>query len=212
MIYEVRTDTLQLNMAGEFLKRFGEAYESARRKHSELVGCWFTDIGPLNQVIRIWSYDSHEARTAIQAAAEAEPGWPPEVDDLVVHSTAETFRPLPCSPVPEPGTHGPIYEMRIYEVVPGTDEDLRISWERAIPGRTALSPCSVLMLSDSGSLRKLIHIWPYPDFETRSQVRRQAVAEGLWPPSRMHPTADPRGPYFSQDNLIMLPAAFSPMQ
>ena len=64
MIYEVRTYDLFPRTQPEAIKRFGEAYEK-RKQFSELAGFFYTDIGPLNQIIHIWPYDdlAHRART-----------------------------------------------------------------------------------------------------------------------------------------------------
>jgi hypothetical protein len=50
MIYEMRTYDLRPRMLAEMMERFGEAYEE-RRKFSELAAFWYTEIGPLNQVV-----------------------------------------------------------------------------------------------------------------------------------------------------------------
>ncbi len=79
-------------------------------------------------------------------------------------------------------------------------------WEGAIEGRLALSPVAALMYSDVGPLNKFVHIWPYESLDQRMAIRKQAVDTGVWPP--------PGGPdlLVSQDNKILLPAPFSPMQ
>ena len=61
---------------------------AAREKYSKLYGMWHTDIGPLNQVIHIWQYDSLQQRADIRAAAAKDPSglWPPKGADLIVFS------------------------------------------------------------------------------------------------------------------------------
>jgi hypothetical protein len=55
MIYEVRTYQLKPRSIPEFLDVFGKAYP-IREKISKLSGFFYTDIGPLNQVIHVWPY------------------------------------------------------------------------------------------------------------------------------------------------------------
>ena len=62
MIYEFRTYTLQPRMLPEFLKRFGDALEP-RLKLSKLAAFWYTEIGPLNQVIHVWPYENAVERS-----------------------------------------------------------------------------------------------------------------------------------------------------
>ncbi len=210
MIYEMRTYTTPPNQAGKFLEIYGDAYETYRKKFSEMAGCWYTEIGPLNQVITIWPYKNLAERDKIRAAASKEEGWPPHLGQLTTGGTVEVFAPFSFSPLLEPGNHGPIYEMRSYQVVPGTYDDLIAGWEKGLPERTSRSPISVLMLSDLGVSHKLVHIWPYQTFDQRAEVRGNAVADKIWPPSIIHVPKQPT--LTTQENLIMLPAKFSPMQ
>ena len=68
MIYEFRTYTLHPRTLPEFLKRFGDALEP-RLKLSKLAAFWYTEIGPLNQVIHVWPYENTLERTKIRAEA-----------------------------------------------------------------------------------------------------------------------------------------------
>ena len=76
MIYEVRTYTLRPGSVPEFEKNFGEALPY-REKYSKLGAFWHTEIGPLNQVIHVWPYESVEERDSIRAEAANAPTWPP---------------------------------------------------------------------------------------------------------------------------------------
>ena len=55
MIYEVRTYDLKVRSVPEVIKRFSESIEN-RQKLSTLAAFWYTDIGPLNQIIHVWQY------------------------------------------------------------------------------------------------------------------------------------------------------------
>ena len=78
MIYEIRTYNLKLGQLQEYWKRFSEKLP-ARQELSKLGGHWYTEVGPLNQMVAIWPYESLEQRAEIRRAAEAEPNpvWPP---------------------------------------------------------------------------------------------------------------------------------------
>ncbi|HUB43637.1 MAG TPA: NIPSNAP family protein, partial [Acetobacteraceae bacterium] len=113
MIIEVRTYTLQPGTLAEVEKRFGESLP-ARQKHSKLAAFWHTEVGPLNQIIHVWAYDSFEHRAAIRAAAQKEEGWPPPIREFVVAQQSEVFHPAPFSPPLEPRDIGPLFEIRQY--------------------------------------------------------------------------------------------------
>ncbi len=205
MIYEVRTYDLKPGSAGDVMERVGQRYEQ-RKRHSELAAFWYTDIGPLNQIVHVWPYESAEARTRIRAAAVADGSWPPDIAEFIERMQTEIYIPFPFSPKLEPARLGPIYEMRSYIVKPRAMPEIMARWEKALPARLALSPLAVVMQTDVGPLNKYIHVWAYESLEQRAAIRQRALDEGVWPP--------PGGPglLVSQENKILLPAPFSPMQ
>ena len=68
MIYEVRSYRLKPRAVPGFIEAFGEAYEH-RKQLSKLAAFFYTEIGPLNQVIHIWPYESLAERDSIRADA-----------------------------------------------------------------------------------------------------------------------------------------------
>ena len=76
MIYEFRTYTLQPRTLPEFLKRWTDALEP-RLMLSPLAAFWYTEIGPLNQVIHVWPYENTLERSKIRAEAVKRGIWPP---------------------------------------------------------------------------------------------------------------------------------------
>src|SRR5262249_5403881 len=118
MIYEIRTYGLAVGSLAEVEKRYAEAYEY-RKKFSELTGFFHTEIGPLNEIIHIWGYESAEERTRIRAAAAKDAHWPPKIQEFITRMNSEIVIPFPFAPQPKPGTYGPFYEFRQYEVAAG---------------------------------------------------------------------------------------------
>lgn len=206
MIYEVRTYDMKPHSMPEVLKRFGDAYP-VRAKYSELAACWTTEIGPLNRLIHVWGYESAGERDRIRAETGKEKGWPPNMKEFINTMTSEIFIPFPFSPALTPGDYGPVYEMRSYTVGPGEIPAVIDRWAPAIEGRMERSPLAVAMYTDLGPLNKFVHIWPYKSLEHRAEVRAKAVADGIWPPK-----GTGGGAALTQQNLIMVPAPFSPMQ
>ena len=205
MLYEFRTYQIKPTTLPEVLKRFEEGYQN-RKKHSELAAFWYTEIGPLNQIVHVWPYQSLDDRARIRKAAAADPTWPPKILDYLVTMESEIYVPFPFSPPLQPGAYGPFYEMRSYTIKPGTLPNIFERWEPKIPGRTKLSPLAMVMHTEFGPLNKYIHIWPYKSLDQRQAIRKQAMDTGVWPP--------PGGGevLVTQENKIMLPAPFSPMQ
>src|SRR5262245_14049447 len=57
MIYELRTYTLKQGSVPEVAKNSGAVGRDIRKDdYGKLEGYWITEIGPLNQVMHLWSY------------------------------------------------------------------------------------------------------------------------------------------------------------
>lgn len=76
MIYDMRTYTFAPGNAQRYLKVYEDlAYQLQLKHQRNLLGFWQTDIGPLNQTVSIWAYDSLQARDEAKAALGQESGW-----------------------------------------------------------------------------------------------------------------------------------------
>ncbi len=212
MIYEVRTYDLKPRSQPEFEKRFGEAYEK-RKKYSELAAFWHTEIGPLNQVVHVWPYKDIEERDRIRAAAVKDKVWPPDAGEFIVRMQSDIMIPFDFSPGIKPGKMGPIFEMRTYTYLPGELPVIRKNWENALPVRLQFGPVCAVWYSEIGALNKFVHIWPYASLDQRDDTRKKAQATGLWPPGKKAAKEGGREYQLSsQENKILMPAAFSPLQ
>ncbi|HSV34594.1 MAG TPA: NIPSNAP family protein [Ramlibacter sp.] len=76
MIFDLRTYT----MVPGRLKAFLELYEREglpvqRRHQGEPIGYFTTEIGPNNQVVHLWAYESLADRDKRRTALDADPEW-----------------------------------------------------------------------------------------------------------------------------------------
>ena len=207
MIYEIRTYTLKPGMVGEYEKRFAESFD-VRTKYSAMYGMWHTEIGPLNQMVHIWAYDSLQQRADTRAAALKDPSgkWPPSTNDLVVSQESDIIMPIK-------GMHhhtgvqelGRVYELRMYTYAPGDLGKVGQTFAEAYPGRHGVYPVGGIWTSDLGNLNRLYQLLPYKDWDHRDQVRGELREKGLWPPH-----GDVRA--VSQLVRHMVPAPFSPLR
>lgn len=205
MIYELRTYNCIPGGAQGEIDGINDAYHH-RAKYSEVAGFWYTDIGPLNQVVHIWPYESLEERLRIRAEAAADPNWPPDTAKFIVDMESEIYLPTSFCPELQTGKLGPVYEMRTYTVKFGDMPEVLKRWEDAIEKRVKFSPLLLAMVSEHGPLNRFVHIWPYESLQHRTEVRAEALASGHWPPKGTRPFT------VKQDSKIMLPAPFSPLQ
>jgi hypothetical protein len=206
MIVEFRTYTLNPGATPEFEKRFAEALPN-RTKLSPLAAFWHTEVGPLNQVIHVWHYEDMAARTRIREESTKLQGWPPNTREFVAHQKSQVFIPAPFSPKLEPRQLGGIYEIRMYTLKPGAIPSQIDRWSTAIDARTKLSPLAFAGHSELGDLNIWCHIWAYKDANHRAEIREKARKEGIWPPKGGQP-----GTMLKQENMLVVPAAFSPLR
>ena len=104
-----------------------------REKYSPIAAFWHTEIGPLNQIIHVWGYDSLEERERIRAEAGKDPHWPPKITPgNIVNMNSEVWTPAPfMGPMGGDQALGDIYEMRIYTYANGAMPELPRRW--AVP-------------------------------------------------------------------------------
>jgi len=76
MIIDHRTYTIQHGKSKEYIALFEKDGLPVQMKHlGRLVGYFETTIGPLNQVVHLWAYDSLADMEARRAARDADPAW-----------------------------------------------------------------------------------------------------------------------------------------
>ena len=208
MIYEFRTYDLKVRSVPQVLENFAEVIEK-RQELSKLCAFWYTEIGPLNQIIHVWEYKDAAERDKIRSEAVKHDWWPPKIGKFVIKQTVEIFKPWENSPLLTPGDNGPFYEMRSYLIQAGLMPQAKARWAPNIEERVKRSPLAVVMEGDVGTYNKMVHIWPYKSLDERLKIRTQAKEDNVWPPQ-----GDPDLPFetIEQENKIMLPAPFSPMK
>jgi len=201
MIIEMRTYRIKPGSTPEVEKRFAEGL-GERTKVSPLGAFFHTEVGPLNRIIHCWPYDDLAHRTKVRA--EKIPGWPPKIQEFIEDMESKIIIPAPFSPKMEPRKLGGIYEIRTYTMAPGVTPQVVEKWAERIEGRVKFSPLAFCGHTDIGGLNQWIHVWAYKDAADRFATRDKARAAGAWPPAT-------RGMFVAQENMLVVPAAFSPL-
>ena len=172
---------------------------------SNLLACWYSDIGALNRILIIRkSADAAKVMQNRLAALSARN--PFGVGEFVTDLSLDTYVSFDFMPPLQGGAYGPCYEVRSYVLKPDGLAPTIELWRKAVPGRAGVSPLLAAMVAVTGAAIRFMHIWPYKSYDERARLREKAVADGVWPP--------PGGPghLLSQQADIYLPAAFSPLR
>lgn len=204
MLHAVTILTVQPNKHPAALPRIEQSLRANASK-GELLGCFATDIGALNQVMLIHAYRDESDLTADRSAILRSSN-PFGIADLLTKMEMDTYVPFDFLPPIKPGKYGPVYEVRTYVVKPDGLAGTIEAWRTTVPGRLALSPILTAMYSVTGRTARFMHIWPYATLEERRLLRTKAVETKVWPPAK--------GPemLLQMQTDIYLPAAFSPLQ
>lgn len=169
-----------------------------------LCGAFATDIGRLNRIFILRSFDGLEDMVGERERALGSSD-PFGCAEHLVALSMESYRSLDFLPPVEPGSFGPVYEFRTYRtrvngIAPTLDK-----WRAAIPEREHYSRLLIAMYGLDGAPR-LTQIWPYESLAARSEARARSVADGKWPPKG---GPDWLTPDMTSD--IAFPLAFSPL-
>ena len=208
MYYELATMTLPFGTAGNAATQV-QAFSSAPDAKGELLGCWFTDIGVLNQMVVLRGFaslaDLQAERDRTQKSSSPF-GCGDIYQSLEQHSYQGFPWMKPVRPSAESGIAGPVYEIRTYGIKTGGVQPTIDLWAQYVPPREKLSPCVVAMVALDGPLR-FTNIWAYPSLDARGKARADAVAQGIWPPK-----GGPAHLTTQMSSTIALPTAVSPLK
>ena len=181
-----------------------------------LIMAMHTEIGPLNNFIHLWGYESFADRDKRRAELAANPDWPKYLKEalpLLKNMQNKVCIAAPFSPIknttPE-GINAGCIEIRSYTLAAGGLPVMLDAYENlGLPMlREAQGDPLAVMHSEVGPLNNFVHIWGYDSADQRMEQR--AI-------SAKHPE---RGTYSSKvaphlrdmENLICVPAPFSPVK
>jgi hypothetical protein len=97
-VYELRMYTYATGDISKVIDTWGKAI-TERRKHSTFVGCWFSELGGLNQWLHMWAYKSLEERARIRKEMADRKIWPPAGAPAPTRQENRLFLPFPFSPL-----------------------------------------------------------------------------------------------------------------
>lgn len=76
MIVELRTYTLKPLRTADFLGLYERLALPLQKQYlGNLIGFYVSEIGPLNEVVHLWGFDSMAERERRRLAMENDPGW-----------------------------------------------------------------------------------------------------------------------------------------
>ena len=182
-----------------------------RDNYGKLEGYWMTEVGPLNQVMHLWSFADLNERARLKAALSQNEAWNndylPTMRPLLVRQDNRILNQL-VGPIAPENNAGNLYEFRNYRLRPGTLKTWLGHFTEVLPVREKYSKIVGLWSSEAGQPNEVCHIWAYPSFEARMAARTAVGQDPGWQAflgkavesiEEMHST-------------LMFPASHSPLQ
>lgn len=103
MYYEIRTYRIKTGAVPAYLKLVEEEGIALQKHHlGQLVGYFFSEIGPLNQIVHIWAYPSLDERETRRQRLADDPAWQafaPKIQALLETMESRIMKPTSFSPL-----------------------------------------------------------------------------------------------------------------
>ena len=211
-IYELRTYTVKPGAIGDMVKAASTVSRAVRGDNfGKLEGYWFTEIGPLNQVMHMWSYSDLNERARLRGELAKNARWTSEyiplLRPLLVRQDVRLMHAI--KPPVAPASTGNIYELRNYRAKPlGAVRQWIEAFTAALPAREKYSKMVGLWHTETGQPNEVCHIWAYPSLNARAEARANAAKDPVWGEFLG------KGPALLEEmhSTIMLPAPHSPLK
>ena len=212
MIYELRTYTMKAGTVAETAKNAGTLGREIRGDtYGKLEGYWMTEIGPLNQVMHLWSFSDLNERARLRGELSKNKRWTgeyvPLIRDKLVRQDIRLLNGI-IAPT-KPAKDGNIYELRNYRARPGGAVGQWIGhFREALPVRETYSKICALFQTEAGQPNEVCHLWAYADLNARAAARAAATADKDWQAflAKGMPLLE------EMHSAILLPAAHSPLK
>jgi hypothetical protein len=97
MIVELREYTLHMGQVPAYVKLYEEeGFAIQGPILGNLVGYYWTEVGPQNQIVHLWGYDSYEDRAERRARLQADERWQAylaKIRPMIVSQTNRILNP-----------------------------------------------------------------------------------------------------------------------
>ncbi|KAJ1184680.1 hypothetical protein NDU88_001483 [Pleurodeles waltl] len=207
------------NVKPECLEAYNKLCEEVLPKiHEEknypctLVGTWNTWYGEQDQAVHLWRYEGgYPALTEVMSKLRKNQEFTEfrkERGNMLLSRKNQLLLEFSFwnEPVPRKGPN--IYELRSYQLRPGTMIEWGNYWARAIGYRQDNNEAVAGFFSQIGQLYMVHHLWAYPDLQSRDDTRNAAWQKDGWDECVYYTV-----PLIQEmESRIMIPLKSSPLQ
>jgi hypothetical protein len=211
MIYELRTYTFHNGKVPAYLDLARRIGRPVRGNDFGINhGYWTSEFGQLNQVWHLWSYDSLDERERLRGELAKNERWTkeygPGVRPLLQRQDIRFLKPV--VPLKPPASSGNVYELRMYRTQPGAVGTWAQLFKGILPVREKYSANVGLWTGEAPQPNEVVHLWSYPDLNTRAKVRAEVAGDPDWKKF----VAEGGPLLLEMQSVILLPTDFSAMK
>ena len=186
MIVELRRYTLKPGQLAPYLGAYGDRGYAIQRQHLGPALGWFVvDVGPQNQVVHLWTYESLAAMERQRPTMAADPDWLAIKRGMTGMFAAQETSLMAMVPDLNyaSGVEVPrLVDIRTYTVRHGKLPALtRFLRDEASAIQARHWPDNIAYLASSvGALNRIVHIWGHDDHAERLARRQALLADPDW--------------------------------
>ncbi|TIB67610.1 hypothetical protein E3Q24_04130 [Wallemia mellicola] len=154
-----------------------------KENHLKLTGSWEVMYGEQDTFIHILEYEGFKGlddTLALIRKTNANALFNERVRPLLNHRTSELSQEFAFFPSSPPHSAGGIFELRRYQLKPGSLLQWESFWRKGLEARRQFVTPVGAWFSQVGQLHNVTHMWQYPDFESRKRTREQAWTVDGW--------------------------------
>ncbi|KAH9897876.1 NIPSNAP-domain-containing protein [Cubamyces lactineus] len=192
-------------------KKAAEAYYTAIKEdpdlHVKLTGSWEAVVGEQDTFYHILEYENYSGydKTTRKIKNSEHINTYNKLIPYLTARSQQLCQEFAFFPTIPPRTEGGIFELRTYQLHPGTLLQWEQTWRKGIEARRQFVAPVGAWFSQVGRLHQVHHMWQYPDLHSRKETRETAWKLDGWSET-VSKTAE-----FSMlmDAIILEPLSFS---
>ncbi|CAK5280630.1 unnamed protein product [Mycena citricolor] len=147
---------------------------------TKLTGNWEVLVGEEDTFIHILEFEGYEKTSQLLKSSKVHLQAYNKLAPFLRSRSSQLTQEFAFLPTAPPHAEGGIFELRSYQLKPGTLLEWENTWRRGIEARSKFVAPIGAWFSQVGRLHQVHHLWQYPSLEVRKEVREKAWRIDGW--------------------------------
>jgi len=201
--------------AREAYKKAAEMYYTGIKDdaelHVKLTGNWETIVGELDTFFHILEYEhfhGYDKTTHLIRNSDIHMKAYQAMFPYLTSRSSQLGQEFAFFPTAPPHAAGGLFELRTYQLKPGTLLEWENTWRPGIEARRKFVAPIGAWFSQIGRLHQVHHMWQYPNLASRKEIREKAWQVDGWAETVSKTSQLAK----VMDSFILKPLPFSPLK